>query len=142
MKKLTVFLTLAVFILGVSALGQKIGPRPPKEPPLPSLIELEDDTTGNYLVIDLKTGDFQFTRCQDFWTMSCTGVVKIQGCNIYLEDFHDNHRNLASINICDQQGKAAIEVYPLIKFTYDDRTFKEYISDKNMSDNTLSCDKK
>ena len=74
--------------------------------------------------------------------MSGLGIVKIDGCSIYLEDVQEDHRVLASVNQCAQEGKAAVEKFSFSKIGVEGETVKEYLTDENMRDNTLSCTKK
>ena len=137
-------LSLVCFILlaGGSALGQKT--ITPKEgpPPTESWISVEDTASGNFLVFSPLTGAYKFIRCRDGVAMSGLGIVKIDGCAIYLEDVQEDHRVLASVNICAQEGKAAVEIFSPAKLGIQGEAVKEYLSDENMRDNTLSCTKK
>lgn len=141
MKKLNLLLLLLVFTFGASALGQENGLPKSTASISRSWITVEDDATGNYLAFNPRTGNYKFFRCHDEMTMSGIGIVKIDGCAIYFEDVQDHLRVLASVNSCTQEGKAAVEKFPFGKDPFDE-TVQEYLSDKNLRDNTLSCAKK
>jgi hypothetical protein len=51
------------------------------------------------------------------------GFVKVDGCMIQLEDVQAEHRIVASVNECTQEGKAIVE-----KFAPD--AFKVFFSDR------------
>jgi hypothetical protein len=71
---------------------------------------------------------------------SGTGKMKIDGCNLYLDDIGDGYSVLASINVCTMEGKSAIEIFtPLKRPEGVLLALKEFISDNNLTDNALVC---
>jgi hypothetical protein len=147
MKKITVILSLIVLMGAVSVQAQKgstitPNPLPSITPQYDNLITVEDETTGSYLVFHVPSGEYKFIRCSDGAAMSGVGKVKIDGCAIYLEDVQQDHRVLASVNQCAQEGKAAIERFAVKGQPFAVQELKEYLSDNNMRDNTQSCSPK
>lgn len=102
-------------------------------------ISIEDDLTGSYLIITPSTGNYKFHRCSDGFSMSGTGMVKINGCAISFEDVETDRRVLASVNLCIQEGNAAVEGTAPRIGPGKNKPMKEYLRDVNMSNNTMGC---
>jgi hypothetical protein len=116
-----------------------LAPAPPTPQGFGEVI-IQNDADGSFLVINTDSGDYKFYHCEDGMAMSGTGLIKIDGCNIYFEDLKLDHRVLASINICEKQAKAAIEVFEVtVKGATGAPTMQEFINDVNLSDNTTVC---
>ena len=143
MKKLCFVCAMVILLAGVSVQAQKKSA--PK--PLPPIIQLdniiiEDDASGNFLIIAPTTGEYKFHRCSDGFTMSGVGVVRLDGCAVSFEDNEADHRVLASVNLCTQEGKALVERFGPVLSNAAFDPLKEMLSDKSLGDNTLSCAKK
>ena len=114
-------------------------PPEPEPTPLGEVI-IQNDADGSFLFLDTKTGIYKFIHCEDGLAISGAGVVKIDGCSIYFEHLETDRRILASINGCQMEGKAAIEM-----FAFDEKTktlvptMQEFITDVNLLDNTTVC---
>jgi hypothetical protein len=158
-KKITFIFALIILLAVFSAQAQqkpgiKYPPQPvqtaPSIQPAPTpeydnSITVEDDATGTFLVFSPLSGKYKFFRCSEgsaIAVMSGTGKVKIDGCAVSLEDVQASHSVLASVNKCTQEGKAAIEQFPVKDSPYDVLEIKAYLSDANMRDNTQSCQPK
>ncbi|MEW6130569.1 MAG: hypothetical protein AB1757_26275 [Acidobacteriota bacterium] len=109
--------------------------------PIPEsdLITIQDDSTGNFLLISLSSGEYKFYRCRDGLTFAGIGTVKLNGCAVTFESIDKLHRVLASVDECDQQAKAAIEIFTRWGNKFDIEPIKEYLSDSNMRDSTTEC---
>jgi hypothetical protein len=116
-------------------------PPPPIDPtPVAGMINIQSDADGSYLLFDSNTGEYKFIRCSDGVALSGVGRVKIDGCSVTFEDLQATYRVVASVNICDQQGKAAIEVFAPTKTASGEvMPMQEYVSDNNLRDNTTEC---
>lgn len=142
MSKLTLICAMFVLVAGVSVKAQK--QIRPIGPPIPfnRTISVEDDTTGNFLVFELATGNYKFTRCSDRFTLKGVGTVRIEGCSIILEDLQVDHRVIASVDECAQEAKSIVETFePSITTdsTVDNSPFKAFLIDANMGDNLMDC---
>lgn len=100
---------------------------------LPPNISIEDVGTGNFLIFNQISGDYTFTRCSDRFTLSGVGVVRVDGCLISLESEPSDHRVVASVDECTQEGKVLVE-----QLTTE--FFKIHFSDENIGNNLLTCD--
>lgn len=147
MRKLLLGCGIVVLAAGGSVLAQKpiviIGP----PAPFNQTISIQDDASGSFMVLDTGSGKYEFTRCADGFTISGVGFVKTDGCSIFLEDVQSDHRVVASVNECNQQGQALVETFAPntsrkgavgIKGA-DGTPFKLLLSDKNMNDNLMDC---
>jgi hypothetical protein len=91
---------------------------------------LQDESNGNFMTIE-STGAYSFTSCSTGFTLSGTGVLKIKGLIITLEDVKPDRRVTATVDNALRQGKAAAQTYsPARSFT---------IRDKNIDNNTCAC---
>jgi hypothetical protein len=112
----------------------------PPEPEGFGEVIIQNDADGSFLLIDTSTGDYKFLHCEDGFAMGGTGLLKIDGCSLYFEDMKIDHRVLASMNMCDMEGKAAIEVFAVgRKRKTGAATMQEFITDSNLRDNTTLC---
>ncbi len=129
------FFAILALLLGssVSAQDKFISP---VDPPTPQsdLVTVQDDNTGNFLIISLNSGEYKFFRCRDQVSISGIGSVKIDGCSVSFQDLKADRRVLASLNICAQEGKAAVET-----FSPNTVELKEFFSDNDMRNSTADC---
>lgn len=143
MRKLALMCSMLVLVAGGSVRAQK----PIREigPPIPfnRTISIEDDTTGNFLVFELASGNYKFTRCSDRFTLEGVGSVKIDGCSIQFEDLEVDHRVVASVNECAQEAKAIVETFGTPSITTDNSIdtspFKAFLIDANMGNDLMDC---
>ena len=91
---------------------------------------LQDESNGNFLTFD-SSGAYTFTSCGSAVTLTGTGVVKVKGLVVTLEDVKPDRRVTATVDQALRQGKAAAQTFsPARSFT---------IRDKNIDNNTCSC---
>jgi hypothetical protein len=142
MTKLALMCATFVLVAGVSVQAQKevrlIGP------PIPfnRTISIEDDTTGNFLMFELASGEYKFIRCGDQFILKGVGFVKIDGCSIQFEDLEVDHRVVASVNECAQEAKAIVETFgtpSITTNTADTSLFKAFLIDANIGNNLMDC---
>ncbi len=142
MQRLGLVCVLVVLLTGISVLGQTKPILQPVSPPpikFDHEITIEDDSTGNFLILDPNTGAYKFQRCSDGAELSGFGKVKINGCAISFEDTARDHRVLLSIDECLQQAKAAVEIFAPVLGPANTKPLKEFLSDGDMRDNGLNC---
>jgi hypothetical protein len=133
---------MVVLMMSVSANAQKQStpkPVPPPDVQFDHKIIVEDDATGNFLIIDPMSGKYEFHRCSDGFLLTGSGVVRVRGCGISFEDLTSGRRVLASIDECTQQAKASVQTFAQIGSTTDVPTIRESLGDTDMRDNTMSC---
>ena len=107
-------------------------------------VVLQDDTTGNYLIVDLMTGEYRFTACQSQNAIggpSFTGFSKVSysGCNIAIREVSDTRMLLAEVDLCGKLGRAYITVEastpgppfapPVWEFTIDDKNIRDSLAE-------------
>jgi len=134
-----VFLALVVLLCGVVN-AQKIQPIGPPAAAADD-ITVEDDATASYLVFNPVTGVYKFYQCSDGFSISGTGVIKVSGCSIQLEDIRTGRRVLASVDECAQVAKASVSTFALVNQlgTADNVTRKITLTDPDMRDNERNC---
>lgn len=137
MKKVALFSLLVVFIVGSAFAQVSIKPKQPAAP-ADTWVRIEDDATGNHFAFHLLSGTYIFTRCSDGWQMKGQAAIQIKGCAIDLAYVSEEMRVLASVDMCQQSGKVAIEKFPM-DGKGDDEVIKEYLSDTDMRDNRANC---
>jgi parallel beta-helix repeat protein len=69
---------------------------------------LKDNTTGNLIQWNSTTGQYQFTRCSDNFTVSGTGTVALVNGIRTLTDFKSDRRIRAGFNTAQLTGNATI----------------------------------
>lgn len=144
MRKLGLLFALIVMLAGVSVQAQK-GFRPRISPPTPEpskKIVLQDDNGGGYLVFDPMSGVYECKLCEYGYVLSGTGRAEIDGCSVYFSDIQEGYRIFASLNMCDHQAKAVIEIFSLKDLGFDIEPMSESWSDTDMQDDTGDCDVK
>lgn len=92
---------------------------------------LQDDTSGDVLLISSTAGDYRFTACGAGSTLSGTGRVKVKkkGCVISLKDTRSDRDVRATFNNCKSKGSASV--------TWQGRTFQ--IADSATTNNACAC---
>jgi uncharacterized delta-60 repeat protein len=94
---------------------------------------LQDDSGGNLLLFNSTTGEYQFTRCSDGFTLAGTGIVTIDGCRIMLKAKASNHSINASVDTCQHTGNATVVLSSQRRLT------ALSIIDTNTGNNTCRC---
>jgi hypothetical protein len=135
MKKALLVISMIALVAGAAVHAQIGKPIPEK----PYDIVVQDDETRSFVLINSKTGDYEFVRCSDRLEMYGTGLVKIDGCSLFLQDSQDNHLVVATIDLCSHSGSAAIDVYKSIKGDSVYPPMSERLLDKNMLDSEWEC---
>jgi hypothetical protein len=72
------------------------------------VICLEDDSNGNILQLNTRTGDYLFRQCATGFTLAGKGAITICGCTITLQDPVADHNVIASIDTCQRRGQASV----------------------------------
>jgi hypothetical protein len=92
---------------------------------------VQDDSTKNFMLINVSTGEYAFVRCNPSLTLMGVGTVKVVGCTIRLTHVAVDRRVTASIDGCQKKGSAAVQTFsPSAVFT---------ITDRNTTNNTCGC---
>ncbi|HMG36464.1 MAG TPA: beta-propeller fold lactonase family protein [Blastocatellia bacterium] len=115
------------FVVGSSTLPS-VSAFPPKDCAFDFC--LQDDSNGNLLKINSRTGDYQFTNCSGF-ILTGTGTLIKQGSTLTLQHYATDRRVFAKNDGSVNRGSASIQVFSSgITFT---------IFDRNTANNTCSC---
>ena len=140
MRKISLLFAIIVLLAGVSVQAQKKGGAPlPIGPPVPRQVSVQDQDGGGFIVFDLPTGDFKCNMCEYGLAFGGVGQVKIDGFNIYFTALSEEYSMFVSINVWDKQGKAVMEIFNPPPGSAVDANLREYWTDGNIYNNTLSC---
>jgi len=92
---------------------------------------LQDDSNGNWLLVNTSTGDYLFTACRGGVALSGNAVITRKGCLISLQVSGPDRRLLARIDTCLKTGTATMQIVSQgASFT---------ILDRNITNNTCKC---
>lgn len=103
---------------------------------------LQDDKSGDHLIIAIPTGEYKFESCTQKLAISGVGSVSIDGCKLTFKDFSDTRRVVAEVDLCAGTGKADILVVnssPTPTATNDVQATEAVLSDANTRDSTFDC---
>lgn len=139
MKRLSFICATAILLASASVQAQKTSTPSLIPPPIFQYIVIEDDDSGDFLIIESGSGEYKFRRCSDGLEMSGFGIVRMDGCAVSFEDSQLDHRVLASVDLCTEQGKAVVERFALASDKFASSAFKSVLSDSSFGDNTISC---
>ena len=134
-SKLVIMGLMISLLFAISVNGQK----------LPTIIQqviLQDDKSGDHLLIVIATGEYKFESCTRNISISGVGTVTVTGCKLDLLDMSETRRVLAEIDLCDKVGKADIAFALLSLTSQIDPPFESVISDSNTRDSTFDCEPK
>jgi hypothetical protein len=95
-------------LLVVAASGQvnnaNTFPRPIGE------LVLQDDDSGDYLLIDLSSGGYKFKSCRSDFVLGGIAEVGFSGCSVSLKEVSESRLVLIEADLCSGEGRAYIEV--------------------------------
>jgi hypothetical protein len=104
------------------------------------LVNLQDDKSGDHLILAIATGEYKFESCRENFSTSGVGKVRIDGCKVTLIDTSDTGRILAEVDMCERVGKAAITFESDSSTSQTVLSAVEFIlSDSNIADSTFDC---
>jgi hypothetical protein len=104
-------------------------------------ITIQDDESGDHLVIDQKTGEFKFSRCSDGLVLSGTGTLKLGGCNMEFQARQDDVKVLASVDECTQEAKATVQIAHPPSITPNPQPSKMLLRDSDMRNSQPTCNR-
>jgi hypothetical protein len=141
MRKTGLLIAIIVVLVGASAQAQKKSAKSRiLPPPLESQkVVVQDDYNAGYLLFHLGTGEYEFVMCEYGYTLSGKAEVKIDGCTVYFSDIQDTYRALATLDLCEQQGKCGVEMFKHPDLNYEIEPIQVSWWDSNMRNNTAQC---
>lgn len=140
MKRISLVFAMVALLVGIPVQAQqKISPIIPPPGIRPVGVLIQADNGEGYMTINLKTGEFVCNLCEYNYALKGVGGVKIDGCNVYFSVITDDYSMFATINMCENQAKCAVQVLTDPNNTWDFQPFTEYLIDSNMLDSTPDC---
>ena len=106
MLRITSLLMVIGLLVAAPVFAQKGGP-----PPKSNLMPVQDDTSGDFLTVDMQTTAFNFHRCSDGVILNGAGTVKAHGCFVDYNYAQNNVRISATFDTCGSTAKALVEVF-------------------------------
>jgi len=105
---------------------------------------LQDDKTGDHLIIAIPTGEYKFEGCAEKLSISGVGSVSIDGCKLTFKDVSETRRVLAEVDLCAGAGKADIVVVNNAPTSFptsnnNEQITESVLSDANTRDSTFDC---
>jgi uncharacterized delta-60 repeat protein len=92
---------------------------------------LQDDSNGNMLQIDSRTGEYRFTACSTSLILTGTGAIKVKGCKITLTHTTADRNISVTIKSCKHKASGSIEALS---------TGKSFsLSDSSTTGSTCAC---
>lgn len=121
-------------LLAISASGQK-------QKTFEQVI-LQDDKSGDHLVIVLSEGSYKFESCNENLAISGIGRISITGCKVSLEDISDDRRVLVEADLCEKTGKADIVFQSISPVPQPNSSpvVEVVLVDSNIDDSAFVCD--
>ena len=102
----------------------------------PAEVVLQDDETGNFLLIDLTTGAYKFNVCRTQILFGGKAEVSYAGCVLTVKEVSETRLVLAEVDLCSGQGRA----YLTMEGATPEPPLREYtINDKNIRDSLAEC---
>jgi len=71
---------------------------------------LQDDDSGDYLLIDLSSGGYKFKSCRSDFVLGGIAEVGFSGCSVSLKEVCESRLVLIEADLCSGHGRAYIEV--------------------------------
>jgi hypothetical protein len=140
MRKIGFVLALIVLLMGVSVQAQKRNKGiQPITPPVKSVVSVQDQDGEGFLSFDLVTGAFTCQMCEYKYTYTGVGQVKIDGFNVYLTAISDSYQIFVTVDVWTREGKAVMEMFKAPDEKFEIVPFKEFFTDLNIDNNSLSC---
>ena len=100
-------------------------------------VVVQDDISGSFLLIDVKTGQYKFRDCTSDFTMGGFLKVDFSGCKASVNDESEGRLVVADVDMCSGQARAY-----LVLEAFDGATppTREYtINDSNIRDSVAEC---
>ena len=136
MLRITSLLMMIGLIVVAPVFAQKGGIAPRA-----NLMAVQDDTSGDFLTVDMQTTAFNFHRCIDNVNLNGAGVVKPHGCFVDYNYAQNNVRISATFDTCSSTAKALVEVF-------DQQTYgpivnappmRDSLNDVNTTNDAMDC---
>lgn len=144
MRKISLLFAIIVLLAGVSVQAQRKSIKPgiqPIPPPTSMKVLIQSEEGEGYFIFNPTTGDYWCNLCEyDYELNGTKGQGKIDGCNVYFNVIEDGYSMFASANICEQQGKCAIQITKMPGVNFEIEPINEYWSDSDMRNNQAQCE--
>lgn len=124
-------MTSSMFVMAVSA-----QPRADKIK-VSAEVVVQDDISGSFLLIDMKTGQYKFRDCTSDFTMGGFLKVDFSGCKASVNDESEGRLVVADVDMCSGQARAYLVLEAFEGTTPPTREYT--INDSNIRDSVAEC---
>lgn len=137
MKSRTIAVALMFSSLLVVAASGQVNNANTFPRPIGELV-LQDDDSGDYLLIDLSSGGYKFKSCRSDFVLGGVAQVGFSGCSVSLKEVSESRLVLIEADLCSGQGRAYIEV--LIGGPYSSSYTRVFtVTDTNTKNSAPEC---
>jgi hypothetical protein len=137
MKSRTIAVALMFFSLLVVAASGQVNNANTFPRPIGELV-LQDDDSGDYLLIDLSSGGYKFKSCRSDFVLGGIAQVGFSGCSVSLKEVSESRLVLIEADLCSGEGRAYIEV--LIGGPYSSSYTRVFtVTDTNTKNSAPEC---
>jgi hypothetical protein len=137
MKSRTIAIALMFSSLLVVAASGQVNNANTFPRPIGELV-LQDDDSGDYLLIDLSSGGYKFKSCRSDFVLGGIAQVGFSGCSVSLKEVSESRLVLIEADLCSGQGRAYIEV--LIGGPYSSSYTRVFtVTDTNTKNSAPEC---
>ena len=139
MKSRTIAVALMFSSLLVVAASGQVNNANTFPRPIGELV-LQDDDSGDYLLIDLSSGGYKFKSCRSDFVLGGIAQVGFSGCSVSLKEVSESRVVLIEADPCSGQGRAYIAVTDGGPYNTDKSSTREFIiTDTNFKDSAPEC---
>jgi len=137
MKSRTIAVALMFSSLLVVAASGQVNNANTFPRPIGELV-LQDDDSGDYLLIDLSSGGYKFKSCKSDFVLGGIAQVGFSGCSVSLKEVSESRLVLIEADLCSGEGRAYIEV--LIGGPYSSSYTRVFtVTDTNTKNSAPEC---
>jgi len=103
-------------------------------------VVIQDDISGSFLLIDVKTGQYKFRDCTSDFVMGGFLTVDFSGCKASVKDESEGRLVVADIDMCSGQARAYLVLEAFDGPIGPTPPAREYtINDSNIRDSIADC---
>jgi hypothetical protein len=137
MKSRIIASTLMVSSLLVMAAS--VQARADKIRPLTELV-LQDDNSGSFLLVDVKTGEYKFHDCKSGFAMGGFVKVTFTGCAASVKEESEGRLVVAEIDLCSGKARAYLATETIDGSLGSEPPTREFtINDSSIRDSVAEC---
>lgn len=132
-------ITVALMVSSLFAMAASVQARADKIKSFAELV-LQDDNSGSFLLVDVKTGEYKFHDCKSDFAMGGFVKVNFTGCTASVKEESEGRLVVAEIDMCSGKGRAYLATETIDgSFGAQPPTREFTITDSNIRDSVAEC---